>query len=140
MNMSKKTILISIAALVVTGALLTVAVSIFNQPDPVTPQTAKTVPQIADFLDQETRNTLEENLVSYTDSNIEEFVVSDGSYKETDEGIEFQVYNTVDQSLYNIQTVPSPEGDYSYVYVYCAPVDQQLPGVTCKLNLDHNHE
>lgn len=122
---------LALVALVATWVI----VSQSSKPQPVTPETAQTIPEIAGFLDENTRQVLKNNLINYTGSSLEEFVINEDSYQKNDDGIEFQAYNTVNKGLYNIRTVPSPEPDINYVYVYCAPDDQQLPGANCELRL-----
>jgi len=137
MRLTRRQIILFLIGILLVAVILVGVLLAINKSSQPSPETAQTVPEITSTLDEQTRTTLEGNLEAYTGHKLEDFTVNEGSYKKLSDGIEFQAYSNTSFELYNIKTVPSDDPEFNFVYVWCAPDEEQFVGIDCELELDH---
>lgn len=144
-NITLRRKILIIAAIIVTALIIVTVYLFLTSGDKTTqqieePEQAASLNEFYNFIDDKTRDTLEYNLKLYTQQDLSDFTIKQGSYKESDDEKSFQMSSIRNLSLYDITITPAPSGDYNYVYISCAPDEQQDSRANCMVYTEHHDD
>lgn len=141
--MNKKYILAVIFSAIIFGSLI--IFSLFNSQNQSTknnstsdqtntPQQGSgfTIDSLSTHLDQQSMNAMKNNLLTGTSSSLSDLKLRENSYTTEGSDKKFILDDTVKNISYAIEVTPAVGKGFNYVYVDCAPDDQQIdPSVLC---------